>query len=401
MKKMGALQLILLVLMLAVLSCRLPWEAETTPVGDTVTEVVEEPPTELETDAPIKDPAPSLPMVSAPSIIQLAMFTPARGWAVTQDGNHLLVTQDGGETWLDATPEGLLSLPEGRSSLSLSPFFLDQDAAWFTPFDSGLLYHTRDGGLTWSTTNLPFDSARYFFMNPYDGYALVDLGAGAGSQYVALYRTVDGGVSWSEVFTHEPGESRSLPGSGIKHGITFLDETHGWIGGSIPMEDHFYLYVTEDGGATWAQETDIPLPDPYAGSFLEIWQPVFVNDAVGYLPVRALGPEGETHLLIYRSEDRGASWSFQGALPDGHRVDFYDLDAGWAAAGAHLLQTSDRGVSWAPVGGGFPAGETILTVDALDGEHGWAITTPDESTRDSLKLYRTTDGGESWAQLLP
>jgi len=413
MKKAIVLGLVLLVLMLAVLSCRLPWELETMPVGVNITEIVEEPLTESETEVPIETPtetytvtstdapAPSLPVVSAPRILRLAMFTPTQGWAVTQDGNRLLITQDGGETWLDATPEGLLPLPEGRSSLSLSPFFLDADAAWLTPVNSGVLYFTQDGGLTWSTSDLPFESARYFFLNTNDGFALVALDAGAGSHYVAFYRTEDGGETWTEVFTHEPGESKSLPESGVKNGITFLDELHGWIGGNNPMTDHFYLYYTADGGATWMQETDITLPPLYAGSFLDVWQPIFINDIVGYLPVNALGPEGTTHLLLYRSDDSGGSWTFRCAVQDGNAVDFISLDAGWVGAGAHLLGTTDGGVNWKPADAGFPAGEIILAVDVVDEEHGWVITTPDECALIPLKLYRTTDGGGSWTQLLP
>ncbi len=46
------------------------------------------------------------------------------------------------------------------------------------------------------------------------------------------------------------GTMASLPGSGHKGGISFLDMNHGWIGGDIPMNDYFYFYATTDGGAT-------------------------------------------------------------------------------------------------------------------------------------------------------
>ncbi len=364
MMKRIALGLLILVLALAALSCNLPWEEEPTPVGVTETDVIE-PPTETGTETTpatateTEEPPSSLPVFSSPVIRHITMFTPLEGWGVTNDGNYLLLTLDGGGTWLDATPAGLHPLPAGLTTFGLQPFFLDESTAWFTPNSTGVatLYHTQDGGAHWTTTALPFNNARFFFLNLTDGYALVDLGAAAGSHYVALYRTVDGGETWAEVFTHEPGESKSLPESGSKSGITFLDMNTGWVGGTIPMTDHFYLYMTTDGGATWTQGTDISLPGPYAGSFLEVWQPFFVNNTVGYLPVRSMASDSTMHLLIYRSSDSGQTWSFQIAVQDGRAVDFHNIDGGWIAAGTSLLQTMDGGATWAPVpGAGIPPG---------------------------------------------
>jgi photosystem II stability/assembly factor-like uncharacterized protein len=330
------------------------------------------------------------------------MFTPTEGWAVTQDGNYLLVTVDGGGTWLDATPAVLHPLPSGITSLSINPFFLDKSTAWFTPTNSGMLYLTQDSGMNWTTTALPFDNARYFFLNLSNGFALVDLGAGAGSYYVALYKTTDGGATWIEVFTHEPGESKSLPESGAKSEITFLDISHGWIGGTIPMTDHFYLYFTTDGGATWAQETDISLPGMFAGSYLDVQQPFFVNNTVAYLPIRALTSGGDNYMLIYRSADSGQTWTFQNSVQDGRKIDFYAIDTGWVAAAMHLYLTLDGGATWSPAStNGIPAAEYILNVDFVDGQHGWVLTTPDNSTWVPLKFYRTSNGSANWTQLLP
>ena len=432
MKKKIGLSFAILALVLAGLSCQLPWEQDTTPVGVTVTsaseispevetETVVETEVEAETEAPLEteesteteteevtgttEATPSLPVVSSPEIIEITMFTPSRGWAVTQDRNALLYTADGGQSWLDATPVGLIPLPSGITSLGIQPFFLDENTTWFTPNSdaaSGSLYHTQDCGVTWSTAALPFLDASYFFLDLNHGFALVGLGAGAGSHYVAIYNTTDGGDTWSEVFTHEPGESKSLPESGTKNGITFLDLNYGWIGGSIPMTDHFHFYTTSDGGATWSQETDISLPGIYADVFLDIWQPFFVNSMVGYLPVRAMTTDSSMYLLLYRSSDAGSTWVYQNAVLDGSAVDFYSIDGGWMAAGTHLLHTTDGGAVWSPEStSGIGAGEVILDVDFADGQHGWVVATPDESTYIPLKLYRTTDGGTSWTQLLP
>ncbi len=435
MKNKIQLVLVVLVLTLAVLSCQLPWEPETTPVGvtetsaseteteeivETETEAETEIVVETETEAPLEteeiteteapevteseEATPSLPVFPSPEILNIAMFTTTRGWAVTQDRNYLLFTADGGETWLDATPSGLHPLPSGITSLSIQPFFLDEHTAWFTPNSttSGTLYHTQDSGVTWTATALPFLNARYFFLNLNAGFAIVDLGAGAGSHYVAIYRTMDGGGTWTEVFAHEPGESKSLPESGTKNGLTFLDLNYGWVGGSIPMTDYFHFYMTSDGGATWSQETDISLPAIYADVFLDVWQPFFMNNTVGYLPIRAMATDGMVYLMVYRSSDDGQTWTYQNAVQDGSAVDFYSIDGGWMAAGTGLFHTTDGGAAWSPAStSGIAAGEVILKVNFVDGQHGWVVTTPDESTYIPLNLYRTTDGGTTWTQLVP
>jgi photosystem II stability/assembly factor-like uncharacterized protein len=210
---------------------------------------------------------------------------------------------------------------------------------------------------------------------------------------------MDGGTTWTEIFSHEPGESKSLPESGAKNGITFCGVDHGWIGGSIPMTDAFHFYATTDGGVTWAQETDISLPPGINNAWLDVWQPVFVSESVAYLPVRSLDSAGD-QLLIYRSDDYGQTWDYQDAVEDGRALTFISADEGWVAADFALYRTLDGGATWTVVPAvGIPAGTFFLDVEFVDSQHGWVVTTPDGDTWEPLELYRTTDGGASWTVL--
>jgi len=431
MKNKTVFYFVLFSLFFAILACNFPTVPESTPDTDgyrdttiTLTETTTQTPTETTTLTPTVTrtatntvtltqtttstatvtPTLDLTIFSSPTIFRLSMFTPTQGWAVADDNDYLLVTTDGGQTWLDATPPELHPLPSGWTSLGLHPFFLDETTAWFTPNTSGggVLYQTQNSGHTWTTNAIPFDRARYYFLNANDGFALVDLGAGAGSHYVALYRTEDGGVSWVEVFSHEPGESKSLPEGGTKNGVTFLNLDRGWIGGTIPMTDYFHFYVTLDGGATWESETDISLPGAFAGSFLDVWQPIFINETRGYLPVRTITSGSDLFMLIYRSNDGGETWVYQNSVQNGRQVDFYDPDSGWIAAMDGLYRTTDGGLTWVMNDSpSIPSGEFFIDVDFVDEQHGWALTSPDDSTWDPRKLYRTTDGGATWTLLLP
>ena len=407
MKNKIAIVLSILALALAAVACQAPWSTTPAPTETVApTDSVTEPPTEAPTDTPTEEPTPALPVVTNPIIYTISFFTPDRGWAVTQDGNEVLVTVDGGQTWLNATPAALSPLPAGVTSLGLNPFFLDADTAWVTPGSfgsgSGTLYHTTDGGQTWSATPTPFDNAMYFFVDANGGYALVSLGVGAGSAYVAIYQTSDAGANWTQVFSHEPGTTASLPGSGHKSGLTFLDMNHGWIGGDIPMNDYFYFYATTDGGANWSQETDIALPAGFSNTFEETQQPFFMGGTVGYLPVRMLTDAGDSYLLIYRTDDSGQTWIYQGMVQNGQDVDFDSPTSGWIAADMSLYHSTDGGVTWSAMSlAGIPATDSLLKVDFVDGQYGWVLGTPDPSTMSPLHLYRTVDGGATWTQLMP
>ncbi len=203
------------------------------------------------------------------------------------------------------------------------------------------------------------------------------------------------------MFSHEPGTMASLPGSGHRR-LSSWNMNHGWIGGDIPMNDYFYFYATTDGGANWSLETDIVLPAGFTNSFEEVRQPIFVGGTAGYLPVRVLTDTSDTYLLIYRTDDGGQTWIYQGSVQDGRAVDFDAPTSGWIAGGMSLYRSTDSGVTWSAMSlSGIPATEYFLKVDFVDGQYGWVLTTPDDSTWTPLNLYRTEDGGVTWTQLLP
>lgn len=344
---------------------------------------------------------PALPAVAAPRIQFLRMLDPAAGWAVTVDA-RLLRTTDGGLTWYDATPGGV------DLGYGLSPFFLDEAHAWFLVMDTtrqgpsgypaGVLYRTSDGGLNWRTTPVEF-SGTLFFLDPELGFALADLGAGAGSQYVAIYRTTDGGASWTQVFTHAPGRSSDLPSGGMKSGLVFSDAYNAWIGGSIPMDNALYFFHSETGGATWSP-VDLPLPAGLGDFFAETFPPQFFNAAEGILPVRLMVLSGGEGFAFYRTTDGGATWTAGKVLPGVVAYDFVDSAQGFATDGFVLFASADGGASWRRVAGA-PDSMTLLRIDFVDELHGWALASADPNAPADLWLYRTSDGGRTWERMTP
>lgn len=361
--------------------------------------ITEEPKPE-ETEVPTPE-VTEIPVLGEPALLNtIHMVDDAQGWAVANARNSLLHTLDGGITWQDVTPYTILA-SQDYYSLSLAPYFLDAQNVWFTTpeMETSRLLHSDDAGSSWQETNLPFGSGQLYFLDSDHGYILVDLGAGAGSHYVAIYYTSDGGLNWMQRFSHEPGMSMSLPESGSKSGLTILDLNKAWIGGSTPIEDYTYLYRSIDGAQNW-QKVNINLPDVINRIFIETWQPFFVDDQTGYVPLRVLQTSDDFLLLFCRSIDGGETWQYLSTVPNGTIYDFIDAMVGWASDGLSLYSTTDGAQTWSVLASDLPAIETILQIDFVSDQVGWLRTTPDADTWETRHLFKTEDGGESWV-LLP
>lgn len=101
----------------------------------------------------------------------------------------------------------------------------------------GLIYRTADGGTSWTTLNDTFTFATIHAMaiDPDDGSTAYAAPWGGG-----LFRTVDGGVTWSELKTPTPSIAEILVDPSDTSRLVIGDRTSPAI------------YVSEDAGANWS-----------------------------------------------------------------------------------------------------------------------------------------------------
>ncbi len=159
-----------------------------------------------------------------------------------------MVTRDGGDSWTDATPDGIDAVA-GMKGV----YFVDDRHGWVLTAHTGadertqlVLDRTADGGRTWSETpvaepDLAFtdsiaSAASVDFVSPDRGWLLVPLTTSSNFSRGRLFATEDGGATWTEL---------PAPGAGA---LYFLDARNGWMytDGGPPS-----LFRTEDGGRTW------------------------------------------------------------------------------------------------------------------------------------------------------
>ncbi len=363
----------------------------TLPPVPAATETASPVPAATDTSTPTNLP---LPVAASPSIHVLDMLDINNGWALTDTG--AVRTIDGGDTWYDVTPAGLNGAP-------VAPFFQDAATAWLAAMGadptSGTLYHTTDGGATWTSVAVPFGGGSLKFVDSMHGWELVGLSAGMSHEAVAIYQTSDGGNTWSIVFTDDPGtpgSSDSLPLVGDKNGITALDAKRAWVTGAQPSDNFIYIYASRDGGITWAHQ-DLSLPAGYSGAMTGPSLPLFFGANEAVLPVQLFANNNGAD--FYVSHDGGQTWSATtpvaqgGYLAVASPVDFFVWDGS-----APLTVSHDAGATWSTITPNVNIKDNMDFMQFINATTGWALTA---DANGHCMLYKTSDGGATWKILIP
>ncbi len=258
---------------------------------------------------------------------------------------------------------------------------------------------------TWgklTTESYPGKQDDIFFVNSSLGF----YGNGAGK----IFHTTDGGDTWQKVFEQKGTFVRCL---------AFADEQHGVMGNIGPgyfpgVTDANPLYRTEDGGATWSPVTNIE-GEPIVGlCAFDIVQVPFVN--AGNLDHRpriiGVGRVGGPTAYIW-SDDLGKTWK-QGNIPRvgamAFDVKFLDDKHGFIASATHadvsqsyglILATDDGGATWREVYRSARPFELTWKLSFPTRDVGYCtVQSYDPSPAASARFVaKTIDGGKTWSEV--
>jgi photosystem II stability/assembly factor-like uncharacterized protein len=364
---------------------------------------VEQPSAEILPTSIPATPAPAVidaPIIEAPALVTIQFLNQMDGWGVTE--TQIVRTNDGGVTWYNVTPPTVT-----ETGYSVNLFALDADHVWMQKPDfsnypnSGFLNRTSDGGMTWTTITVPFSGSMLAFLDESNGWALADLGAGAGSNAVAVFQTADGGTNWIRTYVNDPNSAdagNSLPLGGIKSDLIPLNMQTAWVSGVTYASGAVYLYRTDDGGYTWTP-VSLPLPEGAENSQLSIEkdQMRFVSASDGFLAVRVAGDTTQT--AVYVTHDAGAAWTLTPTLiPGSGAADFLSAEEMVMYNGDQFYVTKDAARTWSIIPPDIVFGESYLAMDFVNLASGWLIT---YDPTDHRSFYRTDDGGATWFPVIP
>ena len=157
---------------------------------------------------------------------------------LTKDVGYIIGGQSNGDSKIFKTIDGGQSwaLKQNFSVYGLNDFdFLNEQVGYVCGGQGTMgqaVYRTTDGGTTWLLVNSSIQFRKIKVFNENVVYA---------SDYGRLYKSSDGGVNWTLLFTRDGDEI------GDFH---FVDENNGFIVGNPTVS----LSRTTDGGATWIKE---------------------------------------------------------------------------------------------------------------------------------------------------
>lgn len=279
--------------------------------------------------------------------------------------------------------------------------FVDPDTGWYGN-GAGKLFHTTDGGRSWTKI---FEQTGTFIRAL--GFVDEKLGflGNVGTDYYPgvtdphpLYRTEDGGLTWSKVQAPGIEKVKGICGIDILHRKTIYQgeardtpiiHAAGRVGGTAS------LMRSTDGGVTWSVQ-DL---SAQAGMILDV---KFLTPNTGFLCTATNTDLEQGQAQILRTLDGGKTWiavyrssakltdSWKMCWPSA-RVGYASIQnyaEGPAAVRRGIIKTIDGGRSWREMFVTDDVKAQQFGIGFADERHGWlgCATTG----------YETVDGGKNW-----
>lgn len=163
------------------------------------------------------------------------------------------------------------------------------------------------------STSVREDGSVYYLINESKGWRLVVIDAAAGSRWYVIESTSDGGKNWNRI---EPDPFNGEL-SGVADSIQFLDEQIGFVLMSGASESHSRLYRTTDGGNSFSmvelpiELIDVEIPDLTEHDYITM---PYVENSVLKVSLRL--EKYDCGSIYFESKDNGETWYYTDVSED-------------------------------------------------------------------------------------
>lgn len=268
-------------------------------------------------------------------------------------------------------PSSWFTQTSGVTSYLASISAPDQNTAWAVGFVSNasgppLVVRTVNGG-TWASALGTGIGAGVPLFNVYAIDANTALATGSTSSSF-VYRTSNGGSTWSTVFTQA---------GGFINGIWMKDANTGFMTGD-PVGARWSLWKTTNGGITW-DSAGMNLPQ--VGSEAGWNNALYINGSNIWF--------GTNNTKVYYSSNNGANWTAQATTGQASSYGvWFNGTTGFIAGTSNVMKTTNSGTTW--VANTAPGTGTCQGIFNAPGTSTWWMV------RQSTGVYKTTDDGTTW-----
>jgi photosystem II stability/assembly factor-like uncharacterized protein len=316
----------------------------------------------------------------------------------TNNRSAVFKSTDAGSTW-SRIGVGLPSDPPVRfpppafTTLVLDP--ADHSTLYLATTEHGV-YRTRDAGATWQPINdgLP----RLSGLSDYPIVEALSWGRGgvlyAGLDPYGLFKSVDGGDHWMPLNFGSPIT-----------GLSVVDRERDTNDGDHRNGQLIYvaaprgIYLSTDGGASWSAAGDGIIGSEVSALATDPTMPGAVYAGTrSFSPTYEVDPEdgrwtppNPPRAGVFRSVDRGRTWSHTGSPPGlvyGLAVDSRSGSVYASMSGGYLFKSEDHGTTWKDLH--WPFFIELLTV-AIDPNHSMIYV-----GTSGFGVFKTEDDGHSW-----
>lgn len=242
----------------------------------------------------------------------------------------------------------------------------------------------------WLTQPINFAAPTYVSMlHAADASTLWVAGAEGGGATRTIALSTDGGSAWTIRNLSVLNATEEI------NALTALSSTTAWVATQYGQAGGRILRTT-DGGLTWQQQTTA---QQFAGpnshpNFVYFFSPT-EGVSMGNAPTPGAAPE------VYTTTDGGTTWVAVAGVPvttTGSAVQNPPAVVGshvwFSSFDGYVYHSPDRGRTWTASNSG--AGTPLWNLTFRDAQNGLASYT-DPINGGSTNLYRTTDGGATWA----